>query len=109
MNWFDHAGGLYSPHPLAVSRELAVSGAICLELLVRLTHHYLYHYSTTPTPASASQLLPHTSLIAVWPDQLSGNAACTALLWRSVQGYRWDSCEPQGALMATNLAPLLTH
>ena len=65
--------------------------------------------TTTPTPASASQRLPHTSLIAMQSDQLSGNEACTALLWRSVQGYRRDSCEPQATLMATNLVPLQTH
>ena len=81
-----------------------MSGAKCLKLPVRPTHHYHYSY-----PASASQRLPHTSLIAMQSDQLSGNEACTALLWRSVQCYRRDSCEPQGALKATNLALLHTH
>ena len=80
-----------------------MSGAICLKLRVRPTHHYHYHYSY---PRLSISLLPHTSLIAMQSDQLSGNEACTALLWRSVQGYRRDSCEPQGGLMATNLAPL---
>ena len=81
-----------------------MSGAICLKLCVRPTHHYHYSY-----PASASQLLPHTSLIAMPPDQLSGNGACTALLWRLVQCHRWNLCEPQGALKVTNRAPLQAH
>ena len=62
--------------------------------------------TTTPNPALASQRLPHTSLIATTLGQLSENEAYAALLRKSVQGYRWDLCEPQGALMATNLAPL---
>ena len=84
-----------------------MSGAICLKLRVRPTHHYLYHYSypRLSISAAATYLVDrHDALV-----QLSGNEKCTALLWRSVHGYRWDSCEPQGALMATNLAPLLTH
>ena len=79
-----------------------MSAAICLKLCVRPTHHYHYSYPRLSISAAATYLVDrHEALV-----QLSGNEACTALLWRSVQGYRWDSCEPQGALMATNLAPL---
>ena len=78
-----------------------------MKLRVRPTHHYLYHYSypRLSISAAATYLVDRHDAL----DQLSGNEACTALLWRSVQCYRWDSCEPQGALMATNLAPLQTH
>ena len=78
-----------------------------MKLRVRPTHHYLYHYSypRLSISAAATYLVDRHDVL----DQLGGSEACTALLWRSVQYYRWDSCEPQGALMATNLALLQAH
>ena len=37
-------GGRYIPFTSLRCREAAVSGAKCLKLRVRPTHHYLYHY-----------------------------------------------------------------
>ena len=47
-------GSPYSPLTSLQCREVAVSGAICLKLRVRPTHHYLYHYSYPRLSISAA-------------------------------------------------------
>ena len=47
-------GGRYTPFTSLRCREVAVSGAICLKLRVRPTHHYLYHYSYPRLSISAA-------------------------------------------------------
>ena len=51
-----HRYGLcsYGLYIYGLCREVAVSGAMCLKLRLRPTHHYLYHYSYPHLSISAA-------------------------------------------------------
>ena len=61
------AGGLYGPHPVAVSGAGGV-GSYMLEASVRPTHHYLYHYSypRLSISAAATYLVDRHDALASW-------------------------------------------